>query len=245
MELKRFLFSANIELEKRSESDFPSFSILKLDSTNFTLTPPSSLNRFTLIHLTNGHGRFKLAMEDYILKENSIYFGCPGQIISHLELENVNGYLLHSEADFMLKTNPTLLDYSIFRLFGKRHEFNLNSENNERLLDLAREMLKEFEGKKYKNEEMLKTLVLQHVILTDRIMYEGNSVQGKELHPKVRAFFAMLNLMRIVNVPVTEYAEALNISPNYLNQLVRKLRRLPIILTIIILNILILISKSQ
>lgn len=221
-ELKRLLFSTDLASDKKSGSGNPAFGIIKFNSLDFTITPASSLNRFTLTHFTRGKGSFKLAMEEYDLKEKSIYFGYPGQIISNIQIRDAQGYLIHADADFMIKTNPALLDYRIFRLFGKKHELVLNNVYNDKLLALYSEMLAEFKDKKFNSEEIIQTLVLQHVLVTDRIMHESNVDDDKELHPKVRAFFAMLNLKGVVNTPVSEYAEALNISPNYLSELVKE-----------------------
>ena len=125
-----------------------SLKIKYLESIDFNHELPAKLNRFTLIHIVEGEGSFKLAMESYRIKRKSLYFGYPGQLISAIKLHNITGFVLNADVNFMLQANPNLLDHNIFQQYGKRHEFNLSNEYNEKLLSISKDLLYEYEQKK-------------------------------------------------------------------------------------------------
>ncbi len=122
----------------------------------------------------------------------------------------------------MLKGNPQLLDMKLFQLYGRRHEISLVDEEHERLKLIGKSLGDECKNlEKYRKNEILHSLVNLHVYYTDRILYRAYQEMEKEVHPKVRGFFALMNFKQNANLMAADYASALNIAPNYLNELVR------------------------
>ena len=198
------------------------FNIHKLNKLIFSQEHPKKLENFTLLHIIKGSGQFKLALEGYSIRNQTMYFAYPGQIISGIALNDLDGYLMYGNLQFMLKAIPELLDLKLFQLYGLRHEIELTSEYHEKLINLNKNILDEYAINDFRKEEILQSLVNLHVYYTDRIMYQQYFKLEKSIHPKVRSFFAIMNMQHTVNLKVSDYAEKLNIGPNYLNELVRK-----------------------
>lgn len=215
------LFTQDFEYSQPEDKGDP-FGVVGLESYNLTLKNPSKLNRFTLLHVTNGQGEFNLALENYSIKKNCVYFGYPGQIISKIELENIDGFILFAKTDFMLKVNPHLLEFRLFQLYGKKHLLEIGKELNSKLLSLAQDMYKESDSDDPWKDEILQSMVNLHILYTERFLSKSMQEEEMKLHEKVRAFFAIMNLSENVNFRVSDYAEKLNISPDYLNELVKE-----------------------
>jgi YesN/AraC family two-component response regulator len=217
---QKVLFNQDFDVTQL-EGEEDHFGVVRLKSFTFSQEAPAKLNRFTLIHIIKGSGTFNLALEKYSVNKDCIYFGYPGQIISGIELKNIKGYVIYAKTVFMLMANPDLLEFRLFQLYGKKHVLELDPILNSKLLSLAKIMHEESISQDSRKEEILHSMVNLHILYTERLLDQTMQEEEIKLHPKVRAFFAQMNLNENVNFAVSDYAAELNITPNYLNELVK------------------------
>ena len=198
------------------------FDFYEIRKCQLSLPHTKRLNHFTVLHVDRGSGNFNLALDAYEIKAGTIYFAYPGQLLSKLSLEGVTGYLMFGSEDFMLKANPQFLEMKLFQLYGLSHEIRLTGEEHHKLSSLAGSIGEEVKSRDhYRKEEIIQNLVNLHIYYTDRYVYHQFYEMEKEMHPKVRGFFALMNIKQNVNLKVADYASELNIAPNYLNQLIK------------------------
>lgn len=198
------------------------FGRYALDNIDYRNPFARKTDVFTLLHVENGSGSFRLALEEYLISPKTIYFAYPGQLVSAVDLKRVKGYLLYARPDFILKANPNLLDFKLFQLYGERHEINLTGEVQTKLTSISDNICEELETSTYRKNEILANLVSLHIYYTDRCFFNQYFSKDQEQNPKARQFFALMNLQQNINLRVSEYASRLNISPNYLNEIIRK-----------------------
>ena len=177
---------------------------------------------FTLLHVIDGKGSFKLDLQNYELKPNSIYFSYPGQLISKIDIAFLNGYIIYASSEFMFKANPQLLDMSLFQLYGQSHYLNLSEIEHQKLLTINDNISEEIKSELYRKQDILSCLVNLHIYNTDRSFHNHYRLKEEQLHQKVRMFFAILNIDNNINLKANDYALKLNVSPNYLNKLVKE-----------------------
>jgi len=216
------LFTRDLDQKAGESINRKDFNYYNLQGLQFNVPDTKRLNNFTLLHVDQGQGSFNLALESYEIKSNSIFFAYPGQLISKINLKDVSGYLLFGSQDFILQANPQFLDMKLFQLYGRSHEMILSEEEHIKLNTIAENIQEEQNSPDpYRKDEILKNLVNVHIYYTDRYVYHTYYEKEKEMHPKVRGFFALMNIEQKVNRKVSDYASELHIAPNYLNQLVK------------------------
>jgi AraC-like DNA-binding protein len=217
------LFTNDLDQKAGESIHRRDFGYYNLQGLQFKLPDTKRLNNFVLLHVDQGRGSFNLALESYEIKSRSIFFAYPGQLISKINLKDVSGYLLFGSPDFMLQANPQFLDMKLFQLYGRSHEMILSEEKHIKLNSIAKSIQEERNSPDpYRKDEILKNLVNVHIYYTDRYVYHTYYEKEKALHPKVRGFFALMNIKQNVNLKVSDYASELNVAPNYLNQLVKE-----------------------
>ena len=219
--IEKTLFTSALTKKSDQHSDVQNFGKFDLDHFDYQLPEARKLNHFTLLHTERGNGGFNLGLNRYKLKPHSIYFSYPGQVISCIDLKNIYGHIIYGTVEFMLKANPQLLDMKLFQLFGHRHEIRLTEKEHEKIMLISQSMAEELQSVNYRKNEILQSLTNLHVYYTDRCLYQSYFRMEKEMHPKVREFFALMNIKQNANIKVSDYAFELNIAPNYLNDLVR------------------------
>ena len=220
-EIREILFSSDLYVDHIPVNAEP-FISFELKDTSFESIDAVKLRGFTLVHILKGQGSFQMALQSYEVKPHCIYFGYPGQIISGISLEDVDGFLMFSDKDFMLKANPDTLSYELFQLYGRKHEISISGILEEKMVNLSREILYEVQSQNYRKEEVLESMLNLHVLYTDRLFQGQHDPEDSQLHPKVKAFLALMNFRENPNTPVSGYADELNISPNHLNAIVKK-----------------------
>lgn len=211
-------------LDVKTQEASQDYGLLKYDLNNikYKVLETRKVKAFLMLHVTKGSGNFQLALENYKIAKNTIYFAYPGQLVSKINLKNVDGYILFASPEFLLKANPKLLDMKLFQLYGNRHEITLPEEISTELLKIALNVSKELNSIEYRRDEILQSLINLHIYKTDRILYHKYFNLEKNIPYKVREFYALLNLKQNPNLKVKDYAWELNISPNYLNEMIKK-----------------------
>jgi AraC family transcriptional activator of pobA len=188
---------------------------------------PHRHDHFALYYVTNGIGRHSLDFFDYELQAGRIFFSYAGQVHAWLGDPKVKGFVLLFNASYFNRNEQMkyLRDFIFF-----------NSLQREPYLDLDKKEIEHFSGlfESIENEHSKKTphQIIIHAYLTI-LLYELLRRYNETLNPdkaqrtiieKVRNFEILVDKSFKVNKSVSAFAETLNISPNYLNTICKKVK---------------------
>jgi len=220
MDINTLFYKNHVELDFNSvahEVEVCYFDRFSIQQHQF-----KTLKYFALVHVFEGKGTFKLGLDNYELQPEALYFGYPGQIIGGIDLSEVSGYVLYADIDFLLKTSDDFLDISLFQLYSEAHFIPMEKDESNRLKKIGNLIASEKFLNMYRKQGVLVSLVRLHILFTDRCFYKYNLLHSREIHPKISALFTILNIDKSINLKVSDYAKKFAISPNYLNDLVKR-----------------------
>ena len=120
---------------------------------------------FSILHILKGNGDFIVNETKYEINSNSVYFAYPGHVIYHEKLLNLNAVILYCTPDYLLSCNKNFIDLDLFQIHDTPLSARLTIEESEELKEIENKIIFETDNKYRKKEEILKTLISQHVLL--------------------------------------------------------------------------------
>lgn len=192
---------------------------------------PHRHNYFVIVWVKKGNGVHLIDLDKFELQDCTVYCITPGQI--HLLNINgpVDGYVISFTAEFMglAEENFELLfNTGLFNTFSNSPVIRLNPESRGELEDMAAKMMKEYANFFLLRSEILRGYLKIFLIYLTR-QFE-KAIQG-ETHSRnidlVKKFMALVEKNYISKRMVTDYADELVVTPNYLNEVVKKITGFP------------------
>ncbi len=195
---------------------------------NFKVTYPHRHDDFyEILYLTNGTGSYTIDSIKYEIKPNSIFFVSPGQI-HELDLSaDIKGYIFLFTSYFyhFNKSNP-------YKLFELPFFYNLNSETLPLFLEIAEKQdnfFNLFQKAIFENQENLADseevirAILDLILIDCKRLYPAENVLDKTQKGKilVKRFKKLIEEKCTENLSIKQYANLLQISPNYLSETVK------------------------
>ncbi|WP_196887735.1 helix-turn-helix domain-containing protein [Aureivirga sp. CE67] len=229
--IKRFkeindLFEAT-GFQKRT--NIPEFFILKFEKipsdTAFKMLPyQKDFYQVSLILNTNQETEIEIDSEKNNQLKNSLFFLSPDHIYSWKRSENTTGFILYFKLDFLnFYQGDFKKDFSFFDVADK-NSFQLTSVSKESLKADFEKLYKE-----YYVENLYRYEILQSNLLSFLFKIKGlNELTIKEKQTStlkeelVFKFENLLNNYYLKNKQTISYAEKLNVSPSYLNQVLKE-----------------------
>jgi len=182
-------------------------------------------NGYRIIWVQKGDGIFKIDLHSLTIKENMIYFLCPGQICMFDTIGKLEGYYIYLSPEFIHLSDRRSISsffapkYNLFAVRTVQPDLDLQKD----LEDIIVKMLKEYRFFTPSKLEILKGLFNIFIIYlsngSELIQVKERSDRGSELAGE---FFDLLNNHYRTMKMVSEYASILYVSPNYLNRSVKK-----------------------
>lgn len=187
---------------------------------------PHRHNYFVIIWVKNGGGEHLIDLEKFELKDNTIFCVTPGQV----HLMNIkgpaNGYVISFTAEFMglEEENFSLLfKTGLFHTFSHSPALDVNEELAAEMDDLAGRMMKEFANYFLLRSEILRGfLKIFLVYLTRQVDKMIHTEAPSKTTDMLKKFFSLLEKNYVTKRMVTDYASEMIITPNYLNEVVKK-----------------------
>lgn len=183
-------------------------------------------NGYRIIWVQKGDGIFKIDLQSLIIKENVVYFLCPGQICVFGAENKLEGYYIYLSPEFIHLSDRRSISsfftpkYNLFTVRSIQPDLELQKD----LEDIMVKMLKELSFFTPSKLEILKGLFNIFIIYlsngSELILGEERFDRESEL---AGAFFDLLNNHYRTKKMVSEYASILYVSPNYLNRSVKKI----------------------
>lgn len=176
--------------------------------------------------ITAGEGLFKIDDTIHHINAKEIFFSIPYQI-REWDIQNIiSGYALIFDEEFLLSffNAPHFIDdISYFKRNKNCNKLILSSAEFYQISSLILQIKHEIDGYTIKNKHILRALLYQTLMYLERIFIEQNKTPiNKGYCTYVDQFLKLINSDYHKHHAVQYYADQLYITPNYLNELVKK-----------------------
>ena len=213
---------------KTKEMDALGFGIINLlDNSGkvYDSAVPHRHTFFELLFFTKAQGNHEIDFGHYPVKPNSVHFVSPGQI-HKLHLKKNNGYVVCFTEDFVsLKSKERLAESFPYYNNANYPVLHLNKQLSVELQELVKSIHQEHSKGGANSSDIcrsyLNIILLKLKICFDET-YESGKKDGSDKHQKVTQFKRLINEDYLSHKTVSDYAEDLFVSPNYLNALCKK-----------------------
>lgn len=193
---------------------------------------PHRHNYFVIIWVKEARGTHLIDMEKLPLQNDTVYCITPGQVHLLAAEGEPEGYVISFTAEFLSvgEGNPDwLYNSGLFYNFSHASIIPVNETMQAEMEEAAGRMMKEFSNYFLLRSEILRGFLKIFLIYLTRQLHKEpqpeNTSKSVEL---VRQFFAAMEKNYINKKMVTDYAEELVVTPNYLNEVVKKVTGFPV-----------------
>lgn len=181
---------------------------------------------FSIIWVTSGSGRQQIDLELYPIEPGTVYTIAPGQIHLWQPAAGTTGYVIAFTADFFCRQedNYALLYQSgLFHNYDKAAVITVTPMMQEELEDVAGKLLKEFGNFFLLRAEILRTYLKLFLLYLSRNFQAAPKDEPGSANVKlVRQFLDLVEQRYATVKMVSDYARELAVTPNYLNEIIRK-----------------------
>lgn len=220
----------------KEEKTHPPFEIYRLENNGYANHhckdgTPHQHNSFELIWVKEGSGYYLVDDEQHEMHPGRVYCLTPGQFHLFRPDRNIEGYVITFNQEFLLmaKENTALIFHprSFHQLAGTT-VIQLHEDTEAEMEDLLVKMLREFENFFLMRSEILRGLLnILMIYLTRQYkpVPESSSKPGNRV--LVSKFFNIVEEKYRVYKLVADYADELAVTPNHLNEMVKKVSGYP------------------
>lgn len=188
---------------------------------------PHRHSYYEIAWITEGAGTYFVDLEKYEIAGNGICCASPGQVHQLKVRERAKGYVISFNSDILLLaqnqstgsvTNPK------DAVLAQGNMIRLSEDTSMEMEHLVQKMIREFD-----NFFLLRTEILMGFFKIFLIYLARQSEEVGQAAPQTRSadlvkkFFTAMEKKFITHKKVTEYAEHLAVTPNYLNEIVKKI----------------------
>ncbi|GGN12473.1 transcriptional regulator [Dyadobacter beijingensis] len=199
----------------------PLFEIKALETDNLRTLPYSPEQAGQMLWVTKGHLEIMFEMETHELRAGTTLFLTPGQAYYiRFASPDLEGLVLRFPVGFM----PTGSDLPYPDLtFRISRIFEVDEWTTVSMMSIIQCMRQEMRNKHSRNGDVLAVylkIVLIHLARQQSV--ELRASFRADMAVLARRFFDLLERQYHVNKKVSEYADELAVTPNYLNQIVKQ-----------------------
>lgn len=188
---------------------------------------PHRHNYYTILWSKNACGQHFIDYKEYIIKPHVIFFVNPGQVHQVITFGKPEGLIIMFTREFLQKnliSEEFITNLGLFSESSDTPPLNIEEKKATRLHELARQIQESFEDNKpFKNDMIGAYLKL--------FLIECNNFAPTPTIDNPQNFQAGTNILRSFKIlieekftqwhKVSDYAEALHISPDYLNNVIK------------------------
>ncbi|MEO3406327.1 helix-turn-helix transcriptional regulator [Mucilaginibacter sp. CAU 1740] len=180
---------------------------------------------FMLIWITAGNGYYRLNLQKHGVAVNQLLLIKPGQLHDLKFSQDLQGYVI-SFTDLFLDID----DYGgetvyahFYQMFSNMQNTIINSELAEDMRDITEIMMKEYSRHNLYRAEILKRYFKIFLIYLSR-QFEAIAQPSKQSRNTeiLQSFMTLLDKNYKEHKMVSDYADHLSVTPNYLNEVVKK-----------------------
>ena len=180
-------------------------------------------DHFLIIWVTKGQGTYCIAQQKGLIALNHLLFIKPGQL-NALQLNNeVDGFVISFNSSFLDSADSDITaTYGIFyQIFAKTQTIAAGSELVD-MQSITALMVKEFNRNHLFRSEILKRYFKIFLIYLPGQLEHPQLPRQTRNEAILEDFMALLEKKFRSQKMVADYAEALSVTPNYLNEVIKK-----------------------
>jgi AraC family transcriptional regulator, transcriptional activator of pobA len=209
----------------------PAIHIQTLEATDqdcpFRSLTPQKLSHFEFIWFKNGTGSVAIDLEEYTFSENTFFCFSPGQCRKLKANSPVEGYYIALSTDFYFMLKGQVSYSSFLDRLSSGWNTTLRVPEIERLHelnDILRLMVKEYDRSAFSRSDILIGLLNIFLLyLLREIAVNTYCHKRVSETDKVMQFMTLVKKNFLATRKVSDYANDMAISPNYLNYIVKKI----------------------
>lgn len=206
--------------------NFDIFSVEDLEPFTRRCMPPYRQG-FYQIGLLNfiGDTKFSLNTDWLDLEGHPLWFAVPGQIISWVRDERIRGYYVMFRKEFLMESFSDMTQAFPFLKMSENSVMMLSKEEHDSLTYDVERMHSVFKSPHPYQEKMLEGMLGSLLYFCKAIYERQKTTQNHLSRAQIIAnqFEALVDKMYIDTKNVGDYAEELNITPNHLTTILKRL----------------------
>ncbi|WP_455584387.1 AraC family transcriptional regulator [Bacteroides sp.] len=187
--------------------------------------PVHILSYFDITVITGGSGCFSIDGKQYVLERGDVIFSRPGEIRAWDKNNLPQGYALIFEEEFLLSFFNDLSFIQNLSYFNRnRVSAKINIVNIYiRIENLIQDIIAEVNNKQEKDKHILRALLYEMLMLLNREYLKTHAViEENSQNRYIDGFIRLVDKDFRTHHDTKYYAGELCITPNYLNEIVRK-----------------------
>ncbi|MCE3227994.1 MAG: transcriptional regulator, AraC family [Bacteroidetes bacterium] len=187
---------------------------------------PHRHNFFELLLFTEGGGKHEIDFKEYPIEKNSVHFVSPEQV-HRLKSAAANGFVFCFTEEFMsLEGKTNFLEmYPFYDFDTYAPLIKLPKDVFHDIEHSIKILIADFSKNSFLHDDITRCY-FQIILLKIKEFFLSGSVPESNwvtsTHPKIIEFKKLVNVNFINQYSAFQYAEDLNISPNYLNSICKK-----------------------
>lgn len=224
-QLKTFL-----PLSFGNEKDVPPFGMHTLDSVeNYHIHEhkhAGSDNPFVVVFITGGSGNFAIDLEKTAITDNHLLVVKSGDYHRLRLTSGLKGYIITFVPSFFDASDhgaESLYD-SVYAMFAETRLVSIEGDALIDIQDIMEMMLKEFTRHNFYRSQILKRYFNVFLIhLSEQFKTLAEAARQPRNNEILYNFMSLLEKHFRVKKMVSDYADMLSVTPNYLNEVIKKL----------------------
>jgi len=231
----------NLIYQRNTESNISSFNerhlfeLLPLQNNELPFDEKSykanDVSKHRILIMKKGKGELIIDSVKMQLSDNMVYCLSPGQIYHIKAEENPEGVVIAFASSFPGLENSiaeTIFNRRLFTNIGSGTIIKIDEEINDELSFALTYLSREYlSGTTLKMEVIRQYLKIILIILSKKVQPQKPKEYNSTKSQIVSRFFILVQKNFITKKQVTEYASLLAVSPNYLNNLVKRVSGFP------------------
>lgn len=194
---------------------------------NYVLDSTSHhLSFYEIIFIQQGSGTFILDEKEISIIPQTIIFTSPGQIRRWKIEQQVKGYTLFFEKDFLnlfFSDDLFLYRFQYFHQYSHPAAMQLDETSFAKAMELLFEIEQEFEQIQNDSSHLIRSLLYQLLVVLNRYYSDLYNMQSDTyIHSDFYRFRSLLEKRFLQNHTVEAYTKMLNVSPGFLNKICRQ-----------------------
>lgn len=182
-------------------------------------------NHFEVVWIIQGKGRFLIDFDEYEITDNLIFCLNPGRIHQFDLYGNVHGYIISFQKEFLENENSDdkFFFNKVFHGSKESHIIKADSSMHAGMIEIMKSMLFELHNLSPLHNYVLQGFLKIFLVYLTRHKETAFSLSAKSVSSIItKKFLVLLEDKYSTFHKVSEYADELAVTPNYLNEMVKK-----------------------
>lgn len=222
-------FTRSSEKETGIKGDLP-FQIRQLEKISNEedsfLQRTQSNDHFEIIWITRGSGVHYIDLQECPVKDNRLFFVRPGQV-HFLKMDGAfTGYVISFSDSFVSIEDPetnSTYHTNLFNMFSSAKAIPIDNDSLPDMINIAEKMSIEFESHNLFRAEIIRRYFkILLIYITRQLEGSFNTERQTRNVEMVTQFMTLLEKNYKKQKMVSDYASMLCVTPNYLNEIIKK-----------------------